>query len=67
VKRRAPARTLDDTTTEHDKKALTSRSSPDPSNPQGPFWRPEDAYRNEAFRNLHIPGLTDIDEPRPTR
>lgn len=61
MKHHAPEHHLDDTVTEHDKKLpVDPHETGDPSSPQGWFWHPEEADREQRFHDLRVPGF---DEP----
>jgi len=60
MKPHAAARPLEDTISEHDRKLPANpRATGDPSNPQGWFWHPEEAHREEDFQNLAVPELEE--------
>jgi hypothetical protein len=66
MREHAADRPLEDTITEHHRKEPTSRRvTGDPSNPLGWFWRPEEAHRDEDFRNLVVPELAEDADHRP--
>jgi hypothetical protein len=69
MRQHAADRPLEDTISEHDRKLPPNpRATGDPSNPQGWFWHPEEAHREEDFQNLAVPELEEhSNEPADAR